>query len=56
MQNVLNIKTASDPELFTVFSAETGKADGDIGVSDSCSLGLVFQIGVYHSNHILAGP
>lgn len=35
MQDVLNIKTASDPELFTVFSAETGEADGDIGGLDS---------------------
>lgn len=56
MQDVLNIKTASDPELFTVFSAETGEADGGIGGLDSCTLGLVFQIGLYHTNHILAGP
>lgn len=55
MQNVLNIKTAYDPELFTIF-LQTGKAAGDIGGPDSCALGWVFQVGTCHINHVLAGP
>lgn len=55
MQNVLNIKTAYDPELFTIFF-QTDKAAGDIGGPDLCALGLVFQVATCLINHVLAGP
>lgn len=51
-QNVLNIKTATDPKLLlTIFFFKTDKAGGEINGLESGTLGLVFQVCIHHAKN-----